>query len=140
MIQLGTYGNSSSGRSFFLVLLRIFSLYVGSIFPVETSFSYRPFRVCFLITSMTFNFTFSYIFNLAIKPILLLIMWPYGFGAKSVDWFGFYVSISKISGEFKWPIYSHMPTLGPVTKGMSHNPSGLLAGKVIQKGGVGKRK
>lgn len=70
----GDYGNSSSGRSFFLVFLRIFSLYVGSTFPVEISFFYRTFRVCFLITSMTFNFAFSYIFNLAIKPILLLII------------------------------------------------------------------
>lgn len=48
--------------------------------------------------------------------------------------------VPKFLGEFEWPSLTHMAILGPITKGMSHTPSGMLAGKVPQKGGLGKRK
>lgn len=46
----------------------------------------------------------------------------------------------KFLGGFEWPSLSHMPTFGPIIKGMIYTPSGLLGGKILQKWGVGKRK
>lgn len=37
----------------------------------------------------------------------------------------------KFLGGFEWSSLSHMPTLGPITKGMIYTPSELLGGKVL---------
>lgn len=105
---------------------------------METSFFYRPFRVCFPITSAVSNFAFSYVLILAIKPITLLILYDLialetKVSINSVSIFQF----PKFLGEFEWLCLSHLPTLGLITKGTSHMPLGLLSKNVLHKGGKG---
>lgn len=46
----------------------------------------------------------------------------------------------KFLGEYEWPNLTRMPTIGSITKRMSPTPSGILEGKVLQEGAVGKMK